>query len=109
MAQFMDVHSGFVGVTAEQLHAAHEADLAIEHEEGVHFERAWLTRAGGPVAWGPARQGDNGVGEWLVRSLAAPSRHVVVLQAREAPLWIHFPAYHPAGRGWSRGYAAIRW
>jgi hypothetical protein len=29
-------------VTAEQLAAAHEADLAIEAEEGVHFERAWL-------------------------------------------------------------------
>ncbi len=42
MANFMDVHSGFVGVTAEQLKEAHERDLAIEHEEGVHFERAWL-------------------------------------------------------------------
>jgi len=38
----MDVHSGFVGVTAAQLKAAHEADLAIEGEEGVHVERAWL-------------------------------------------------------------------
>jgi hypothetical protein len=42
IARFIDVHSGFVGVTAEQLHQAHEADLAIEAEEGVHFERAWL-------------------------------------------------------------------
>jgi hypothetical protein len=38
----MDVHSGFVGVTEAQLIEAHEADLAIEGEEGVHFERAWL-------------------------------------------------------------------
>lgn len=42
MAKFMDVHSGFVGVTAQQLKEAHERDLAIEKDEGVHFERAWL-------------------------------------------------------------------
>ena len=42
MATFMDVHSGFVGVTAQQLQEAHERDLAIEAEEGVHFERAGL-------------------------------------------------------------------
>jgi len=42
MASFMDVHNGFVGVTAQQLREAHERDLAIEDEEGVHFERAWL-------------------------------------------------------------------
>jgi Protein of unknown function (DUF4242) len=42
MAQFIDVHSGFVGVTSAQLREAHERDLAIESDEGVHFERAWL-------------------------------------------------------------------
>jgi len=42
MANFMDVHSGFFGVTAEQLKEAHERDVAIEREEGVRFERAWL-------------------------------------------------------------------
>ena len=30
MAKFMDVHSGFHGVTGEQLAEAHEADLKIE-------------------------------------------------------------------------------
>ena len=49
MTKFMDVHSGFVGVTAEQLKAAHEADLAIEADEGVHFERAWLDPEKGKV------------------------------------------------------------
>ena len=49
MAKFMDVHDGFVGVTAEQLKAAHEADLAIEKDEGVHFERAWLDPKSGKV------------------------------------------------------------
>lgn len=59
MATFMDVHSGFVGVTAAQLRDAHDADLAIEQEEGVHFERAWLDPESGKVfclATGPSRE-----------------------------------------------------
>ena len=59
MAKFMDVHSGFVGVTAEQLKAAHDADLAIEKDEGVHFERAWLDPTSGKVfclSSGPSRE-----------------------------------------------------
>jgi hypothetical protein len=59
MARFMDLHNGFVGVTAEQLNAAHEADLAIEAEEGVHFERAWLDPESGKVfclATGPSKE-----------------------------------------------------
>jgi hypothetical protein len=58
MAKFMDVHSGFVGVTAHQLQEAHERDLAIEADEGVHFERAWLDPLTGKVfclATGPSR------------------------------------------------------
>jgi hypothetical protein len=42
MAKFMDVHSGFHGVTAEQLDEAHRADQKIQEEEGVVFEKAWL-------------------------------------------------------------------
>jgi hypothetical protein len=59
MARFMDVHSGFVGVTAAQLAEAHDRDLAIEREEGVHFERAWLDPEAGKVfclASGPSRE-----------------------------------------------------
>ena len=59
MATFMDVHSGFFGVTADQLKAAHDADLAIEKDEGVHFERAWLDPEAGKVfclATGPSRE-----------------------------------------------------
>ena len=59
MAKFMDVHSGFVGVTAEQLDEAHGRDLAIEAEEGVHFERAWLDSTIGKVfclSSGPSRE-----------------------------------------------------
>jgi hypothetical protein len=58
MATFMDVHEGFVGVTAEQLEAAHEEDLAIQADEGVRFERAWLDSATGKVfclSRGPSR------------------------------------------------------
>jgi hypothetical protein len=59
MARFMDVHDGFVGVTQEQLSAAHDADLAIEAEEGVHFERARLDPELGKVvclSTGPSKE-----------------------------------------------------
>ena len=59
MPKFMDVHSGFFGVTAEQLQAAHDADLAIEGEEGIHFERAWLDPEAGKVfclSTGPSKE-----------------------------------------------------
>jgi hypothetical protein len=59
MAKFMDVHSGFVGVTAEQLDEAHNADLKIEAEEGVHFEKAWLDPTSGKVfclSTGPSKE-----------------------------------------------------
>jgi hypothetical protein len=49
MGKFMDVHSGFIGVTAAQLNEAHGRDLAIEAQEGVHFERAWLDPEAGKV------------------------------------------------------------
>ena len=59
MAKFMDVHNGFVGVTPEELAEAHDADLKIEGEEGVHFERAWLDPEAGKVfclATGPSKE-----------------------------------------------------
>lgn len=59
MARFMDVHDGFVGVTRDQLAAAHEADLAIQDDEGVHFERAWLDPESGKVfclSSGPSKE-----------------------------------------------------
>lgn len=49
MAKFMDVHSGFIGVTAEQLAEAHGRDLAIESDEGVHFAQAWMDPVAGKV------------------------------------------------------------
>ncbi|MEV7393673.1 MULTISPECIES: SCO4226 family nickel-binding protein [Streptomyces] len=49
MPQFMDVHHGMKGITADQLQEAHEADLAVEKDEGVHFERAWADPDSGNV------------------------------------------------------------
>jgi hypothetical protein len=59
MAKFMDVHTGFVGVTKEQLKEAHEADLMIESDENVHFEKAWLDPESGRVfclSTGPSKE-----------------------------------------------------
>jgi len=59
MSKFMDVHSGFFGVTAQQLAEAHGRDLAIQSEEGVNFERAWLDPEAGKVfclATGPSKE-----------------------------------------------------
>ncbi|HEX2193494.1 MAG TPA: SCO4226 family nickel-binding protein [Candidatus Limnocylindria bacterium] len=59
MATFMDVHSGFFGVSREQLAEAHARDLEIEAEEGVHFESAWLDPTSGKVfclATGPTKE-----------------------------------------------------
>jgi hypothetical protein len=59
MAKFMDVHNGFFGVSGEQLAEAHQRDLAIQDEEGVHYERAWLDPEAGKVfclASGPSRE-----------------------------------------------------
>ncbi|MGW0364416.1 SCO4226 family nickel-binding protein [Streptomyces sp. NPDC002990] len=49
MATFMDVHTGMKGITSEQLTAAHRADLAIEADEGVHFQKAWADPEAGMV------------------------------------------------------------
>jgi hypothetical protein len=49
MTKFMDVHHGMQGITAEQLQAAHKADLDIEKDENVHFERAWADPDAGVV------------------------------------------------------------
>lgn len=59
MATFMDVHSGFFGVTGDQLREAHDRDLAIESDEDVHFERAWMDSDSGKVfclASGPSKE-----------------------------------------------------
>ena len=59
MATYMDIHNGFFGVTGEQLAEAHQRDLDIENEEGVHYVHAWLDNEAGKVfclANGPSRE-----------------------------------------------------
>jgi hypothetical protein len=45
----MDIHRGMNGITADQLQQAHEADLAVEGEEHVHFRQAWADPESGTV------------------------------------------------------------
>jgi hypothetical protein len=59
MAQFMDVHEGFVGVSKEQLQEAHARDLINQASEGMVFEKAWLDPESGKVfclSHGPSRE-----------------------------------------------------
>ena len=51
--------TGSSASTGEQLREAHDRDLAIEKDEGVHFERAWLDPEMGKVfclATGPSKE-----------------------------------------------------
>lgn len=49
MAEFMDVHHNMKGISAADLKAAHEADLAIQHEENVTFKNAWADPESGLI------------------------------------------------------------
>jgi hypothetical protein len=49
MPEFMDVHDNMLGITAEQLKEAHQADLDIQGEESVDFKQAWADPASGKV------------------------------------------------------------
>ena len=49
MPEFMDVHRGMVGITADGLLEAHNADLAIQDDEGVVFKQAWADPESGMV------------------------------------------------------------
>ena len=49
MPEFMDVHTGLTGITPELLDEAHQADLAIQDEEGVNFKHAWADPNTGTV------------------------------------------------------------
>ena len=59
MGKYIDVHSGFYGTTQDQLVTAHNSDLAIQAEEGVSFEKAWLDPESGKVfclSTGPSKE-----------------------------------------------------
>ncbi|MHB8460358.1 MAG: SCO4226 family nickel-binding protein [Candidatus Limnocylindrales bacterium] len=49
MPKFMDVHRSMKGITPEALKEAHQADLDIQGDEGVDFQRAWADPDSGMV------------------------------------------------------------
>ena len=49
MPEFMDVHTSMKGVTPDALREAHNADLAIQDDEGVNFKQAWADPVSGMV------------------------------------------------------------
>jgi hypothetical protein len=49
MAKFMDVHHNMKGLSAEDLVAAHKADLDIQDDEKVSFLQAWADPDAGVV------------------------------------------------------------
>ena len=49
MPQFMDVHRGMKGITSEALKEAHQADVDIQDEENVDFQRTWADPETGTV------------------------------------------------------------
>jgi hypothetical protein len=59
MPTFMDVHREMHGLTAAALTEVHRADLAIESDEQVHFERVWADPKTGHLfclSEGPSRE-----------------------------------------------------
>jgi len=49
MPLFMDVHNIEGGVTAGDVAAAHQADLAIQHSHGVEYVRYWVDEQAGKI------------------------------------------------------------
>ena len=49
MALFMDAHTIPGGVTASDVAAAHEADLATQGPYGVSYQRYWVDEAAGKI------------------------------------------------------------
>ena len=49
MALFMDAHTIEGGVSASDVAAAHQADLAAQADYGVSYERYWVDEAAGKI------------------------------------------------------------
>ena len=94
----MDVHDGFFGVSAQQLAEAHQRDLDVEGQEGVHYEHAWLDPEAGKVfclATGPSKEAVMRVHEQAGPSDAAglrgPDRSLVGARAAVGPVAVAGP------------------
>jgi hypothetical protein len=49
MPEFMDVHTGMVGITSAALMEAHQADRDIKDDEAVDFKHSWADPESGMV------------------------------------------------------------
>jgi Protein of unknown function (DUF4242) len=49
MALFMDAHTVEGGVSASDVAAAHQADLATQAPYGVNYQRYWVDEAAGKI------------------------------------------------------------
>ena len=49
MALFMDAHTIEGGVSASDVAAAHQADLATQGDYGVRYQRYWVDEAAGKI------------------------------------------------------------
>jgi hypothetical protein len=49
MGLFMDVHNVEGGVSASDVAAAHEKDLAVQGAHGVSYQRYWVDEAAGKI------------------------------------------------------------
>ena len=49
MALYMDVHTIGGGVTVADVAQAHQADLAVQHQHGVDYQRYWVDEAAGKI------------------------------------------------------------
>ena len=49
MTLFVDIHDGLADATAEEIEAAHQKDLAVQHKHGVNYIRYWYDEGTGKV------------------------------------------------------------
>lgn len=57
--KFIDVHTEMSGLDQESFQKAHDMDMQIENEEGVHFLHAWADPKAGKVfclSEGPSKE-----------------------------------------------------
>lgn len=57
--KFIDVHTDMSGLDQESFQKAHDMDMQIENEEGVHFLHAWADPKAGKVfclSEGPSKE-----------------------------------------------------
>jgi RimJ/RimL family protein N-acetyltransferase len=82
MAKFMDVHNGFVGVTAEQLREAHQRDLPVEVDQPGP---ALLDARGMAAGWPVSRRAIQMMNYYVYLALARGRSNALLREAETAP------------------------